>query len=65
MLHLFHSMITFQSQKGSGHCPQTGAHNCPNSQGCSDLHQLLNTAVPRALEIYSSSTQERFFLLVI
>lgn len=58
MLHLFHGMITFQSQKASGHYPQTAAYNSPNSQGCSDLHQLLNTAVP-------SSTQEtRLFLLI-
>lgn len=65
MLHLFHGMLTFQSQKASEHCPQTGAHNCPNSQGCSNLHQLLNTAVSRALEIYSTSTQDRLFLLLI
>lgn len=65
MLHWFHGILTFQSQKASGHCPQTGAHKCPNSQGCSNLHQLLNTVVPRALKIYSTSTQERLFLLLI
>lgn len=48
MLHLLHGMLTFQRQKAS-----LPTDRSPNSQGCSDLHQLLNTAVSRALEIYS------------
>lgn len=67
MLHLFHGMFTFQSQKasvGTAHRQEPTA--VPTARAAVIyLHQLLNTALPRTLEIYSSSTQERFVLLLI
>lgn len=67
MLHLFHGTLTFQSQEasvGTAHRQEPTA--VPTARAALIyLHQLLNTALPRTLEIYSSSTQESFFPLLI